>query len=489
MSTTQETPGTAEMEARLRAALGARAELVRPEDLAPIAPVVPLRPRWQSPWALLATAAVVLLVLGAVFQGVTGGPRSDEIAPQPDPRTLEQTPELPADVGRDWTLDDSTEPARVDLDGDGTRERVELLTEPTSDDDGRIRLQATLSSTGDQAYGVVELGTTGVVGIQGAIDADGDGDQELVVFANTLEGPVTSFAPAVLDLRDGLLVQVVPEGDGSLLVGGYVAVPGSETPYYDLVHTQSFYIEDGTLVSTRSVDTYARSLSTMQALVPETVVSDRYEWSLDDDGVLRPGEPTCVYREPEGQAMPCTSDTRADLPYVTSESTDTIGVGEQVALEDGGLGYSARLEDGDPPTLVVDGPGADGDVFAVDVPDPRIHTTSPTDLGSDQGASLLVTSASDPDAMQVVVQAPDRAGLMALDPVGDVTLGTGTSADGRAYRSWLTGGGLLVTVVEAEDGAWEAWRWTRVGDQEMAALPWGEICFDDVQDPATGRAC
>ncbi|SEC76116.1 hypothetical protein SAMN04489844_2936 [Nocardioides exalbidus] len=149
MSTTQDqTPGMAGMEARLRAALDARAELVRPEDLAPIAPVVPLRPRWQSPWVLLATAAVVLLVLGAVFQTVAGGPRSDEIAPQPDQRTVEQTPELPADVGRDWRPDPEAAPIRADLDGDGTRERVELLTEPTADDDGRIRVQTTLSSTG-----------------------------------------------------------------------------------------------------------------------------------------------------------------------------------------------------------------------------------------------------------------------------------------------------------------------------------------------------
>ena len=51
MSTTDMPPELADIEARLRTALTARAEQVQPEDLAQLATVVPLRPRWQSPWA------------------------------------------------------------------------------------------------------------------------------------------------------------------------------------------------------------------------------------------------------------------------------------------------------------------------------------------------------------------------------------------------------------------------------------------------------
>ena len=53
-----------DIETRLRDALAARADLVRPEDLQPATPVVELRPRpsRQSSWVLIATAAVVLLV-------------------------------------------------------------------------------------------------------------------------------------------------------------------------------------------------------------------------------------------------------------------------------------------------------------------------------------------------------------------------------------------------------------------------------------------
>lgn len=485
MSST-DTTGHAEMEELLRAALSARAEQVQPEDLAQLATVTPLSPRWQSPWVLLATAAVVLLILGVVFQGLDSQQRSDEIAPKPDGPQLE----LPADIGREWQPDDQSSVERLDLDGDGVREKVQFLAEPTPGRDGRTRVQTTLSSTGEEAYGLVELGSTiGVTPLE-PIDADGDGDQELVLYTQPTEvdGPGDPFEPVVLDLRGGLLVRT-PAEDPGLLAGGYAVEPGSETDYYDLVHLQSFEVQDGMLVSTRTVNAFARSGMTL--LQPETYVADTYEWRLDDDGVLRAGPKGCLVFQPEATTA-CDADSRDDLPYVTSQSTDTIGVGEEVALEDGGLGYRVRLEAGDSPTVVVDGPGADGDTFAVDLPEPRVHTISPTELVSSDGASLFVTSASDPTLMQVVVQTADRAGLVRLEPVGEIPFGTGTTDSGRAYRSWLTASGLTVTVVANEDGSWEAWRWVRVGSAEtpdMAALPWGTICFDDVEDPTTGRAC
>lgn len=482
MTTHDTTPA---IEERLRAALAARAELVRAEDLAPLEQVAPPPPRWQSPWVLLATAAAVLLILGAVFRGVSGGPRSDEIAPRPDEKV-----QLPPDVGRDWEPDDLSSAPRLDLDGDGTLEKVEFLAEPAEEHDGRTRVQTTLSSTGDEAFGLVELGSTIGTKALDPIDADSDGDQELVLYTTNLDGgPGALSEPVVLDLRDGLLVRAVPE-DPQLLARGDLAVPGSETEHYDLVHEQTFTVEDGTLVSTRSANAFARVVGGMTVLRPETYVLDTFEWTLDDQGVLRPGEPGCLVQAPEA-TTPCDPGSTDDLPYVTNESTDVIGVGEQVALEDGGLGYRARVEDaGDGAgTLVVDGPGADGSVFALDLPDPRVNVVSPGYLTGYDGASVLVTSRSDPGAMEVVVQTADQAGLVALRPVGDVALGTGSTAEGRAYRSWLTAAGTLVTAVAGDDGSWDTWQWVRVGDTEMAALPWGTVCFDDVADPTTIRAC
>jgi hypothetical protein len=437
---------------------------------------------------LLATAAVVLLVLGVLFQSFDPGPKSDRLAPKPDaPRVT-----LPEDVGRTWKADDLSSPARLDLDGDGTKEKVEFLAEPAKDFAGRTRVQTTLTSTREEAYGVVELGTTIGINALDPVDADSDGDQELVLYTTEAGGPGTPFEPGVLDLREGLLVQAVSE-DPELLSGGDVAVPGSATTYYDLVHVQSFWVDGGTLVSTRSVNAFARGAMTL--LRPETYVAERHDWTLGDDGVLRAGEPACVVFVPEATTE-CGPDAADDLPYVTSGSTDTIGVGEQVALEDGGLGYQARVEtedapalEEDAPVLVVDGPGADGSTFALDIPEPQVHVVSPTYLVGGDAASVFVTSAADPDAMQVVVQTADQAGLVALDTVGEVPLGAGTDAAGRAYRSWLTGAGVVVTVVAGGDGSWEAWQWIRVDDDTMAALPWGTICFDDIEDPSTGHAC
>lgn len=480
------TPETlSEMEDRLRAALAARAELVQPDDLAPLTSAVEARPRWQSPWVLLATAATVLLVLLAVFQGVAGGPRSDRIAPKPDEKV-----ELPPDVGRDWVPDDLSAPARLDLDGDGRKERVEFLAEPTEEHDGRTRVQTTLTSTGEESYGLVELGTTIGINALDPIDADSDGDQELVLYTTDVDGgPGAPFEPVVLDLRDGLLVRALP-ADPELLASGDLVVPGSTTEHYDLVHVQSFTVEDGSLVSTRSVNAFARATRAMTMLVPETYVMDTYEWTLDDEGVLRPGEKRCLVHVPEA-TTPCDADSADDLPYVTSESTDTIGPGEEVALDDGGLGYRARVEDdGDGlGTLVVDGPGADGSVYAINLPDPQVHVVSPTYLVGNDAASVVVTSESDPGGIEVVVQTADQAGLVQLRPVGEIALGSGTTDDGRAYRSWLTGAGVLVTAVADDAGAWETWQWVRVGGTAMTALPWGTVCFDDIEDPATGHAC
>jgi hypothetical protein len=43
-------------------------------------------------------------------------------------------------------------------------------------------------------------------------------------------------------------------------------------------------------------------------------------------------------------------------------------------------------------------------------------------------------------------------------------------------------------VTAQEDGSWTAWTW-QVVRSGMTALPWGTVCFDDVDDPSTARRC
>ena len=474
MTTTPDTtPGTTpDIEELLRAALTARAELVQPEDLAPLATVTPLRPRWQSPWVLLATAAVVLLVLGVVWQGAGGRPRSDDVAPRPDgPQVV-----IPDDVGRDWKADDLTSPARLDLDGDGTNEKVVFLSEPTKNHDGRVRLQTTLSSTGEEAYGIADLASTIGVTARGAVDADGDGDQELVVPYEDLAAVGGLGHPLVYDLRDGLLVQVGVE-DADLLAHGNLQVPGSETEYYDRVWERQYDIVDGELVSTRSRNAFARGNMTLMR--PETIVLDRWRWTLGEDGILRHEDAGCIISSPEAE-QPCAPGDVDDLPVVSPVATETFGEGEQADFDEG-VAFTVGIEDGDPAVFYVEGPGDRVMSQLVNVPDPQINGQQPTSLFYD-GASLVLTSASDPGIVQVFAQSGDT--LSRLMPVGEIT-----PATEEGQRTWLTQNGALVTVVAGDDGTWQSWQWVWAAGDTMAAVPTGTVCFDDVEDPSTVRRC
>ncbi|HEV2798361.1 MAG TPA: hypothetical protein VGV65_12140 [Nocardioides sp.] len=471
MTTTPSAPS--EVEERLRAALSARAELVQAEDLAPLTPVVELRPRWQSPWVLLATAAVVLLVLGVVLQGVGGRERSDRVAPQPDAPRLE----LPADIGRDWKADDLSTPAHLDLDGDGVKEKVHFLGERTEDFDGRTRLETTLSSTGEEAYGIAELGTTIGINALAPIDADADGDQELVLYRDDLQVVGGGGHPLVFDLRDGLLVQAAVQ-DADLLVRGEAVVPGSGTEYYDLVHVQDYWVEDGSLHSSRSVGAYARG--NMMRLTPRSYVLDTWEWSLDDEGLLTRGGTGCLMQGFDSRRA-CGADpvdTPVSLPV---QRASYVGVGETVEF---GVqyGFSARIEAGAAgPTLVLGVADAQTLRHAIDVPDPLLGTTQPISVFFDE-ASVVVTSASDPSVLQVLVQDADR--VRVLDAVGEIAP---TNDDDQ--RTWLTDAGAVLSAVRAEGDSWVLWQWMRVSRTEIAAMPWGTVCFDDVDEPTSIRGC
>jgi hypothetical protein len=468
MSSTTDLTDMTDIEERLRAALSARAELVRPEDLAPVAPVVPLRPRWQSPWVLLATAAVVLLVLGVVLQGVGGRQRSDDIAPKPDdPQVV-----LPDDVGRDWKAERGPK-AEVDLDGDGVVEKVAYLAEKTEDFDGRIRLQTTLSSTGEESYGIAELGSTLGITALPPIDADGDGDEELLLL-HELDPNVVGglYAPEVYDLRDGLLVRAVAE-DPELLLQGNMPLPGSQRKHYELVRTHQYWFEDGTLFSSRSVGEFAQG--NMSLYRPERFVVDTWKWHLDD-GVLRAVPDGCRVTSPEALAE-CAPGQQADLPVVAPVAEESFGEGQEAAFGDEGFGFTARVEGG---TLLVDGVRDRTMTYRLPWDDARVHTTQPTAIFYD-GASFVVTSESDPTRLQVLVQRPD--GLRVMEGTGEVPL-----RNEGDVRTWLTQNGALVTVV-ADGEEWQAWQWEMVSGTAIAPIPTGTVCFDDVDDPSTVRPC
>lgn len=266
--------------------------------------------------------------------------------------------------------------------------------------------------------------------------------------------------------------------DPDLLVRGESVVPGSETEHYDLVHVHDYWVEDGSLRSSRSVGAYARG--NMMRLTPRAYVLDTWEWSLDDEGLLSRGETGCLVQDFDSRRA-CGADP-ADTPVsVPVERASYVGAGETV--EFGELyGFSARIEDGTAgPTLVLGVADAQTLRRAIDVPDPLLATTQPISVFFDE-ASVVVTSASDPSVVQVLVQDDDR--VLVLDPVGEIEL---TNDDGQ--RTWLTDDGGVLSAVDAGDGTWVLWQWTRVSRTEIAAMPWGTVCFDDVDEPTSIRAC
>ena len=135
-----------------------------------------------------------------------------------------------------------------------------------------------------------------------------------------------------------------------------------------------------------------------------------------------------------------------------------------------GYRFDVSLEAGRPPVLVVAGDDGRTIRHELAIDDPRVVTVQPTSVFAD-GASLLVTSASDPSYVEVLVQ--DGEVMRALAPVGEIPL-----QNEGDVRSWLTQNGALVTVVRTGDDTWQAWQWTMVSSTEMAALPTGSVQND-----------
>lgn len=471
-----------DLETRIGAALAARAEQVTPQHLRHVGPpVVPLRRR-TTPVLLLAAAASVLLavVLTLVLPG------DDRVSPAPEPKDPEVV--LPPDVGQAWDRYPGT--TRLDLDGDGAPDRVRFRAE-SQDGRGRVRVEAVLTRTGDTTYGVVDGADGFGVELPEAIDADDDGDDELVLF--TSRG--MTEVPLVLDLRDGLLVEAPPT-EPTWLVRGQVTDPDGPEGLYVLAHASDFWIEDGALVSARSVNAFART-DPMTFFAPEEYVMDVVEWRLREDGVLVPGPAAtpCLVHVPEGQ-RPCVAGETDALPVLAPVAGDTVGLGGSFTADTGAVDFTASLEapaeaDADADLVISQDPFPETRTPLRTGAEPLLFATQPTGLRYD-GVAVLVASGDgdEPIAHQVLVQERNR--MVALEPVGDVPLGTGYTDDRRAFRTWLTYNGDLVTAVADgpdEDGPWDVYTWFVTGQEAMAAAPLDTVCFDDPADPATARRC
>jgi len=239
-----------------------------------------------------------------------------------------------------------------------------------------------------------------------------------------------------------------------------------------MVQLQEWWLERGQLWSGRSRNAYAAAPMTL--LRPEVAVLDAWRWILGKDGVLRRG-PTECRTDTYGEAGECRAGQVDSPPVLAPVAEETIGAGQRAEFGEG-FSFTGGIGGG----VLTARVGGEVLELEVDVPDPLLHTQQPTSIFYD-GASFVVTSASDPSQVQVVVQRGER--LRFMEPVGDVPL-----RDEGDVRTWLTADGVLLTAV-AEGEEWRLWQWTMVSGSEIAALPLGVTCFDDAVPPSTARAC
>lgn len=478
-----------DLEARLAEAFSARADSVQSEDLSDRPLPASIVPLWRRTPVLMAAAACLTVVATSAVV-LAGLPQGHE-----GPRPAGPTPQvvLPTDEGVDWPRAKASARPRLDLDGDGTVETVQLLAEPSEDFDGRVRLQTTLSGSGDRAFGVIDIGTSIGVDALAPIDADRDGDQELVIYHEATDDVMDQLV-VVLDLRDGLLVEA-PQSSPGLLMRGTAPVP-DDAPvgdYYQLVQLRDYWIEDGRLFSSSSQNAFAEYMGGMNVARPERLVVSLVEWVLRDDGVLEPmpADEPCRVVELGGPAKgsACEPGERDAPPRVAPVADEVVRVGGTFSSRVG-YRYDVRVEaGGGDPTLVVANEDGRRVEQPLDLgPDPVVFTQQPLGVLSD-GASV-VAAADDAVSSRMTVFGQDRDRMVPYEVVGDIELGSGVTAGGAGLRTWLTTGGSLVTAVHTGDGdAWDVFTWTGFRGHKMGAIPRGTVCFDDIADPDTARTC
>lgn len=203
------------IEDRLVAALDARAELVRPEDLGPIqVPERPRRPRRGV--VLLLAAAASAAAVGAPF--VLGG---GEASPEPDPTGPSSVVSSPSEPAPSESAPSESTPAtttsdlvvadrqRADVDGDGRPDEVRLMLDSTQEEPSAGVVEVSLAAGGT---GSAEV-PLGYPSLLPAFDINGDGHDQ-VLLSHTAGGDSAQLL--VYTWYDGGLVLARVDGDAPL---------------------------------------------------------------------------------------------------------------------------------------------------------------------------------------------------------------------------------------------------------------------------------
>ena len=475
-------------EDRLIAALAARAGQVQPEDLrAPELPEpTPAVSFLRRPAAYAVGIAAAAAAIAAPF--VIGGLGPDDAPVPPTTQSPSPTPSLSLepqpDIGGDWP---ATQRLDADLDGDGTAEKVRVRADGDRYTAERLRLEAELSGSGEQVFGVLAIGGVDYH-LTDWLDVDTDGDQELLVWVgNPDERPEADLR--VVELIDGQLVQLEQTGDVEIQSGPVLDRKVDDR--VSLMFQTAWWVDDGNLYSTRSVRSYP--FRGMTQSVPTVYRADVWTWQQVEPGVLSPvpQEPGCMsvrgHAGPE--PVPCPP-TMVDVPDLFPELTGAIGVGEFFRL-DYGTGAPNRIaleDDGSGVDLVMTSSDAGDQRLALPDGEPPIVYTSLVNVGSGGGLSFLVAQESgDTSSMTLVTQW--RGEPVAAQVSDQVPFGTGrVGQTATPFRTWIGPGDIIFTSVaaatESEEAAHQIFTWDLVGPLERGDPPilepteLGTFCID-----------
>jgi len=226
------------LEDRLRAALNARADQFRPEDLRPAEVPQTRYTSWRGRGYGLLAAAAGAAVVSAPFvlnRAPEGGSNLAPAAPQSSTTTTHQPKSSPKPAVQVPT---KTMPLRVyhrqqtDVDGEGTPDQVRLLARSDRQGDfSDVTLQVRLSSGGTVE---TKFQPSWLPGLLAPIDINGDGGSEIMTRAEGGDSDQLS----VFTFSGGRLVEAV-QPDNPLLMTGW-------TPDY---HDVRYWFAGGNLFS------------------------------------------------------------------------------------------------------------------------------------------------------------------------------------------------------------------------------------------------
>ncbi|MFN8195322.1 MAG: hypothetical protein U0R80_13680 [Nocardioidaceae bacterium] len=432
------------LEARLAAALAARAELVQPEVLTARSALSDGPSAPSRAWWYVAAAAGLALAVGVTVVAVRGGGRDDS-GPVID---------VPGTRGAIF----------ADVDGDGERDRLSI-------DGDTLRIEL---ASGDVAAAHLPA------------------DARLLGAAHVAAGGVTGSAGSEI-----VVIVPAPEKAWDLRlfdVNGTEVSRLVDGPTRQVTATSTFWIAQGRLFAGRwdaADDPGARGVqaATLQAGIDSLFFTEVGEWCWDSESQRAPG--VCG----PGGAPAVSNGDDEDLPTLFPAADERWirpgGPTLHVKVRGSGLGSDIRA------SLRPRAEGAEldvqyergGYVWRADVPGPDPALADISRIFP----MFVVASHPDEDRRIQVYALTGSLGPLALRGGPPVLSGT-PAGESASYDFWVSeeGGMFSRRAVSGQDGRFEVWRWSLGSVKHTAVLqaqPLGEVCIDLTAEPVRYGRC